>query len=114
MQEEYIKQKQGKMISEKALEEKKENIGREMNELDKRMSEFNAEIEKKRDGLLDDFGQKMTAVIKNIAKKEKISMVLSKSISIQASGTALVIYADEDLDLTDAVIADMDKNEKIK
>ncbi len=114
MQDEYIRQKQGKLISEKALEDKKESIGREMNELDKRMNEFNTEIEKKRDGLLDDFGQKMTAVIKSIAKKEKISIVLSRAISIQSAGTALVIYGDDDLDLTDAVIADLNKKEDAK
>lgn len=114
MQEEYVRQKQGKLISEKALDAKKESIGREMNELDKRMNEFNVEIEKKRDSLLDDFSQKMSAIIKDIAKKEKISLVFSKTISVQAAGTPLVIYGDEDLDLTAAVIADLDKKEDAK
>lgn len=112
MQDEYLAQKQTGLVKSKDLDAKRESIGREMNELEKRGNEFSQEIEKKRDGLLNDFSQKMTAVIKDIAKKEKYSMVFSKAISAQAA--PLVIYGDDDLDITAAVITDMDKKEDAK
>jgi Skp family chaperone for outer membrane proteins len=54
----------------------------------------------------------MIAVLKDIVKKEKISLVLSKNINISRAEVPSVMYADEDLDLTDKVIADMDKREE--
>ncbi len=114
MQEDYAKQRQAKLLNEKAQKEKEETIGRKMNDLEKKMSEFNTEINKKKEELLSDFNQKVTAIIKDLAKKEKASMVFSKNISIQGAETEIIIYADDDLDLTDKVIAGMDKLDEAK
>lgn len=114
LQEDYAKQRQAKLLNEKAQKEKEESIGRKMNDLEKKMSEFNAEIGKKREDLFSDFNQKMMVIIKDFAKKEKMSMVFSKSFSMQTIETPIVMYAEDDLDLTDRIIAEMDKREEVK
>jgi outer membrane protein len=114
MQEDYAKQRQAKLLNEKAQKEKEETIGRKMNELERKMSEFNGEIGKKREDLFGDFNQRMMVIIKDIAKKEKASMVFSKGFSMQTVETPIVLFADEDMDLTEKVIAEMDKREDVK
>ena len=43
-------------------------------------------------------------MIKNIAKTEKINLVLNKTIAVPT-----VLYADDDLDLTAKVVTELDK-----
>jgi len=113
LQEDYSKQKQAKMLNEKAQKEKEESISRKISEFDKKRNEFSGEINKKNEELSNEFNQQMVAIIKEIAKKEKISMVLNRSINILSKAEVpSVMYADEDLDLTDRVIAEMDKMDK--
>ncbi len=114
MQEDYAKQRQAKLLNEKAQKEKEETIGRKMNELEKKMNEFNGEIGKKREELFSDFNQKMMVIIKDLAKKDKLSLVLSKGVSMQSIETPIVMYADDDLDVTERVITEMDKREEGK
>jgi len=86
-----------------------------MNEFDKKRSEYSAEIDKKRDELSSDFNQVMKTVMKDIAKKEKASMIMNKSIDILGK-TEVPRYCmqNEDLDLTDRVITEMDKRQDSK
>ncbi len=112
LQEEYSKQKQAKMLNEKAQKEKEESISRKINEFEKKRNEFSGEINKKNEELSNEFNQQMVVVLKEMAKKEKFSMVLNRSINILSkSEVPAVLYADEDLDLTDKVIAEMDKKD---
>jgi len=113
IQEEYAKQKQGKMLNEKAQREKEETINRKISEFQKKREEFSSEISKKNEELSNEFNQQMIAVLKEIAKKEKVSLVLNKTINILSKAEVpSIMYADEDLDLTEKVIADMDKREE--
>ncbi len=115
LQEEYAKQKQGKLLNEKAQREKEDSIGRKISEFQKKRDEFSGEISKKNEELSNDFNQHMVAVLKEIAKKEKISLVLNKTINVLSkSEVPSVLYADEDLDLTAKVIEEMDKKEPAK
>jgi outer membrane protein len=112
LQEEYNKQKQAKLLNEKAQKEKEETLGRKINEFQKKRDEFSAEIGKKNEELSNEFNQKMIAILKDLAKREKVSMVLNKTINILSKAEVpSVLYADEDLDLTEKVIAEMDKKE---
>jgi outer membrane protein len=111
-QDEYNKQKQAKMLNEKALKEKEETINRKINEFQKKREEFSAEISKKNEELSNEFNQKMMAVLKDLAKKEKISLVLNKTINVLSKAEVpSVLYADEDLDMTDKVVVELDKKE---
>ncbi len=115
MQEEYAKQKQGKMLNEKAQKEKEETINRKINDFQKKRDEFTGEISKKNEELSNEFNQQMVVVLKDIAKKEKVSVVLNKTINILSKAEVpSILYADESLDLTEKVIADMDKKEDTK
>ena len=114
LQEEYGKQKQAKMLNDKAQKEKEESISRKINEFDKKRNEFSGEISKKNEELSQEFNQEMVAVLKEIAKKEKVSLVLNKTINILSKAEVpAVLYADEDLDLTNKVIVEMDKKDEV-
>ena len=111
-QDEYTKQKQAKMLNEKALREKEATIARKINEFQKKREEFSAEVGKKNEELSSEFNQKMMIVLKKIAKKENISLILNKTINVLSKAEIpSVLYGDDDLDLTEKVIAEMDKRE---
>ena len=112
MQDDYNKQKQAKLLNEKAQKGKEELLSRKISEFRKKQEEFTAEVGKKNEELSNDFNQKMMAVLKGIAKKENISMVLTKNINVLSRAEVpSVLYADEDLDLTDRVISELNKKE---
>ena len=112
-QEDYNKQKQAKLLNEKALKGKEETINRKINEFQKKREEFSGEIGKKNEELSNEFNQKMMTVLKDIAKKEKLSLVLNKTINVLSKAEVpAVLYADEDLDMTEKVIAELDKKEE--
>lgn len=114
LQKNYNEQKQAKFLNEKAQKEKEETIGRKISEFRKKQEEFSGEIGKKNEELFNDFNQQMTAVIKDIAKKEKIALVMAKTIAFSKAEVPAVLYADEDLDLTEKVIMELDKKEEGK
>jgi outer membrane protein len=115
LQEDYNKQKQAKLLNEKAQKEKEETINRKINDFEKKRTEFTNEINKKNEELSVEFNQQMVAVLKEIVKKEKVSLVLNRTINIMSKAEVpSVLYADEDLDLTDKVVAEMDKKEEVK
>ena len=115
LQEDYSKQKQAKLLNDKAQKEKEESISRKINDFEKKRTEFTSEISKKNEELSNEFNQQMVAVLKEIAKKEKVSLILNKTINIMSKAEVpSVLYADEDIDLTDKLITEMDKKEEIK
>jgi outer membrane protein len=115
LQEDYSKQKQAKLLNEKAQKEREESISRKINEFEKKRNEFTGEINKKNEELSNEFNQQMVAILKEIAKKEKVSMVLNRTINILSKAEVpAVLYADEDLDLTEKVISEMDKKDEVK
>ena len=115
LQEDYAKQKQAKLLNEKAQKEKEETIGRKINDFEKKRNEFSGEIGKKNEELSNEFNVQMMAVLKEIAKREKISLVLNKTINIMSKAEVpAVLYADDDLDLTEKVVAELDKKDDTK
>lgn len=115
VQEEYRKQVQAEALNEKARKEKEETISKKINDFEKKRTDYSTEIDKKRDELSGDFNQIMKSVMKDIAKKEKASLILNKSIDILGrTEVPSVLYADDELDLTDKVIVEMDKRQEAK
>lgn len=115
LQDDYNKQKQAKMLNEKAQKEKEDTVNRKISEFQKKRDEFSGEISKKNEELSSEFNQQLMAVLKDVAKREKISMVLNKTINILTKAEVpAVLYADDDLDLTEKVITEMDKKEEVK
>ena len=115
LQDEYNKQKQAKLLNDKAQKDKEATISSKISDFEKQRTEFTNEISKKNEELSNDFNQQLMDVLKEIAKKEKVSMVLNKTINIMSKAEVpSVLYADEDTDLTGKVVIEMDKKEDVK
>jgi len=107
--------KQSAVLKPEARKEKEETIGRKINEFEKKRSEFNNELAKKNEELSNEFNQEMTVIIKDMAKRDKINLILNKTITIMSKGEIpSVLYGDEDFDLTEKVIAELDKKSDTK
>ncbi|MCK9419466.1 MAG: OmpH family outer membrane protein [Nitrospirae bacterium] len=115
LQDDYTKQKQAKLLNEKAEKEKEETLNRKISEFQKKRDDFSGEIGKKNEELSSEFNQQLVLVLKDIAKREKYSLVLNKTINILSKAEVpAVLYAEEDLDLTERVVAELDKKEDAK
>jgi outer membrane protein len=112
LQEDYNKQKQAK-LNDPAQREKEETLSRKMTEFEKIRTEFSNEIGKKNEELSNEFNRQVLAVLKDIAKREKLSLILNRTISISNVEVQSVAYADENLDITDKIVAEMDKKEEV-
>lgn len=102
--------RQKSAMSEKARKEKEDAIKKMIEDFNRKRAEFSDEINKKNEELSKEFDQALIAVLKEIAKKEKLAMVLNKSVGVgPKSEVPVVLYADGGLDLTARVIAELDK-----
>jgi outer membrane protein len=107
--------KQSAVLKPEARKEKEETIGRKINEFEKKRSDFNNELAKKNEELSTEFNLEMTAVIKDMAKKDKINLILNKTINVLSKGEVpSVLHGDEDMDLTEKLILEMDKKQDTK
>jgi outer membrane protein len=107
--------KQSAVLKPEVRKEKEDTIGRKINEFEKKRSEFNNELAKKNEELSAEFNQEMTVVIKDMAKKDKIGLVLNRTINVMSKGEVpSVLYGDEDMDLTEKVIVELDKKSDTK
>jgi outer membrane protein len=108
-------QKQSAVLKPEARKEKEESIGKKIADFEKKRNEFNGELSKKNEELSSEFNQEMMKILKDIAKKEKISLVLNRTINVAQKGEIpSVLYGDEDLDLTEKITAEMDKLYDVK
>ena len=113
LREDYAKQTA--VLKPEAKKDKEESINRKISDFEKKRNEFNAELAKKNDELSSEFNQELAVILKEMAKKEKFSLILNKSISIMSKGeTPSVLYGDDELDLTDKVITELDKKSDTK
>lgn len=107
--------KQSALLKPEARKEKEETISRKISEFEKKRSEFNSELAKKNEELSAEFNQEMMVIIKDMAKKDKIGLVLNRTINVMSKGEVpSVLYGDDDLDLTEKVIAELDKKTEAK
>ncbi len=103
-------QKQSAVLKPEARKEKEDTIGKKISDFEKKRSEFNGELSKKNEELSSEFNQEMMKILKDMAKKEKISLVMNRTINVSQKGEIpSVLYGDEDLDLTEKIVAEMDK-----
>lgn len=108
LEDEY--RKQASVMKENARKEKEESISRKIADFQKKQGEFNEEVGKKNDELSKEFDQMLMGVLKDIAKKGKFTLVLNKSITLgPRAEVPVILYAEDGIDITDKVIADMDK-----
>jgi len=108
LQEDYNKQKQAKLI-DPAQREMEDTLKRKITEFEKTRAEFSNEVSKKNEELSNEFNQHVLAAIKDIAKRENLSLILNRTINISKVQVQSVAYADKNLDITDKIIDEMDK-----
>jgi len=102
--------KQSAVLKPEIRKEKEETISRKISDFEKKRSEFNNELAKKNEELSTEFNQEMMAILKDLAKKEKISLILNRTINVISKGEVpSVLYGDDDLDMTEKVVVELDK-----
>jgi outer membrane protein len=107
--------KQSAVLKPEVRKEKEEMIGKKISDFEKKRNEFNNELSKKNEELSAEFNQEMVAILKDLAKKEKCSLILNRSINVTNKGDVpSILYGDDDLDLTEKVVAELDKKSEVK
>jgi outer membrane protein len=104
IEEDLVKQKD--VLSADAKKDKEETFRKRMMEYQRKVGALNQEVQVKKKEVLDDFNRNLEQIVKTIADKEKLSLVVEKGDN---GAGALVIYSHPSLDLTDRVIKELDK-----
>ena len=107
MEEDLVKQ--SAVLSADAKKEKEETFRKRMVEYQRKVSQLNQEVQNKKKEVLDDFNKNLEQIVRVIADKEKLSLVVEKGDN---GAGALVIYSHPSLDLTDRVIKEVDRGTK--
>jgi outer membrane protein len=99
--------KQGALLSLEAKKDKQEEYQRKLEQFQKKALELNREVQDKQLELVKGFRKELEGVVKKIAEKEGYIFVLDKD-----SETGNILYAQDSFDLTNTVIAELDKTAK--
>jgi outer membrane protein len=97
--------KQGAVLSPEAKKDKEESFRRRMVEYQRKVQQFNQEVQAKKKEVLDEFNKSIEQIVRSIADKEKITLVVEKSDNGAGS---LIIYSHPSLDLTERVMKELD------
>lgn len=103
MEEDLVKQ--GAVLSPDAKKDKEERFRQKMVEYQRKVQQLNQEVQVKKKETLDEFNKSLEQIIRGIADREKITLVVEKGDN---GAGALIIYSHPSLDLTDRVIRDLD------
>ena len=101
--------KQSAVLSADAKKEKEETFRKRMVEYQRKVGQLNQEVQNKKKEVLEEFNKGLEQIVKGIADKEKLSLVVEKGDN---GAGALVVYSHPSLDITDRVIKELDKGTK--
>ena len=101
MEEDFVKQ--ASVLSPAAKSEREQVFRRRMAEYQQKAGELNREVQEKQKDVLEAFRDKVEAVVAKIAKRNGLQVVIDKG----KGGPA--IYGAEELDITNQVIEDFNK-----
>lgn len=93
-------------LSESARREKQEQLGVKYQSYQRRIQEFNREIQAKSKALGEEYQKKIGDIAMDVAKKEGYAAVLDKG---NESSIKIVIYNQNAIDLTDRVVKEFDR-----
>jgi outer membrane protein len=99
MEEDLVKQ--GADLSPEAKQEKEGGIRQKLTTYRRHVEELEGEVQTKKRELLSDFTIKIEQVVREIAEKEHITLVMEKG---GAGPGALIMYSEPSINLTDRVI----------
>ena len=107
MEEDLVKQ--SAVLSADAKKEKEETFRKRMMEYQRKVGQLNQEVQNKKKEVLEEFNKSLEQIVRGIADKEKLSLVVEKGDN---GAGALVVYSHPSLDITDRVIKELDKGAK--
>lgn len=90
-------QKQGPLLSEAAKKDREEDIRRRLRDLKRLTEDFNRDLAKRENELLNDLVRDVTAVIRDYGKEKGITLIVEK-------GQGGVIYGSDPADLTKEIL----------
>ena len=99
MEEDLVKQ--GADLSPEAKQEREGSIRQKLMTYRRHVEELEGEVQTKKRELLSDFTTKIEHVVREIAEKEQITLVVEKG---DAGPGALIMYSTPSINLTDRVI----------
>jgi outer membrane protein len=101
MEEDFVKQ--ASVLSAAAKNEREQVFRRRMAEYQQKAGELNREVQEKQKEVLDGFREKVEVVVGKVAKRLGLQVIIDKG----KGGPAL--YAEEELDITDQVIEEFNR-----
>jgi len=101
--EEELKKQQG-VLSADAQKEKQESLQRKYLTYQKRAGELTKEVQDKRTEVLKDFNRRMVQAVQQVAKRSGYAVVFDKE-----NEGGVVLFAKEQMNLTDQVVAELDR-----
>jgi outer membrane protein len=90
-------QKQGPVLSEAARKDREEEIRRKLRDLKRLTEDFNRDLTKRENELLNDLVRDVTAVVRDYGKEKGIMLIVEK-------GQGGVIYGSDPADLTKEIL----------
>jgi outer membrane protein len=107
IEEELVKQ--SAVLSPEAKKDKEEGFRKRYMEYQRKVNQLTQEVQNKKKEVLEEFNKSLEQIVKTIADKEKLSLVVEKGDN---GAGALVVYSHPSLDITDRVIKELDKGIK--
>lgn len=108
IREEYTKLKNHDLLTpeeSKALQKKKEELNHNFNNLDKKIRQHKESLSKDFDKIKEDLEKTIVDIVKTIAQKRKINLVLNT----KSQGDLIVFYGAEELNITQDVLTELNK-----
>jgi outer membrane protein len=105
--------KQESVLSPDAKKAKQEDLQKKFLAYQKKATDLNREIQDKKTDVLNEFHRQLQAVVKRVAEREGYTLVFDKGSGTPSEVSSL-LYAKETLDVTEKVLAELDKDGNTK
>lgn len=106
---ELEKSMQDASLSEAARKEKQEHFRTKLEAYQRRIQDFNREVQEKQRGMVAEYAQKIQAAAAAVAQREGFTAILDKG---SESTVKIVIYSHPSVDLTEQIIKEFDRQNK--
>src|SRR3990172_1300827 len=105
--------KQESVLSPEAKKAKQEDLQKKFLAYQKKAADLTQEIQDKKTDVLNEFHRQLQAVVKRVAEREGYTLVFDKGAGTPSEVSSL-LYAKETLDVTEKVLAELDKDGNTK
>ncbi|MCS6289192.1 MAG: OmpH family outer membrane protein [Nitrospira sp.] len=96
-------------LTDEVRKEKQEQFRTKLEAYQRRIQDFNREVQEKQKGMVQDFAQRIHAAASAVAQKEGYTAVIDRG---SESTVKIVIYGHPSVDLTEQIIKEFDRQNK--